>query len=134
VNFHPNLYTNPYLVLKGICSGFFWFGFGFWLFCFFFFFFFFFLRQGTNTYASEDDVELLICSRNCGGHLYVTVKGLCSQKPSPEGGPNQDCLGDQGVLAQTTPANQELLFRRDAFLGPIGNGWEVLKELAAVFR
>lgn len=36
---------------------------------------------------------------------------------------------------QTMPANQEeLLFRRDAFLGPMGRGWRVLKELAAVFR
>jgi hypothetical protein len=32
------------------------------------------------------------------------------------------------------PANQELLFRRDSFLGPIGHKWRVLKELAAVFR
>jgi len=34
---------------------------------------------------------------------------------------------------QTMPANQEPLFRRDAFLGPIGFGWRLLKELAAVF-
>jgi hypothetical protein len=32
------------------------------------------------------------------------------------------------------PANQELLFKRDAFLGPMGSRWRVLKELAAVFR
>jgi hypothetical protein len=50
----------------------------------------------------------------------------------------EDCLRDQGLLAQT--ANQELLFRSDAFLGPIGHGGAgggggaVLKELAAVFR
>jgi hypothetical protein len=32
------------------------------------------------------------------------------------------------------PVNQQLLFRRDAFLGPMGHGWRALKELAAVFR
>jgi hypothetical protein len=34
----------------------------------------------------------------------------------------------------TVPANQELLFKRDALLGPMGCRWRVLKELAAVFR
>jgi hypothetical protein len=46
----------------------------------------------------------------------------------------EDCLRDQGLLVQTMPANQELLFRRDAFLRPMGCRWRVLKELAAVFR
>ena len=32
----------------------------------------------------------------------------------------EDCLRDQGFLAQRMPANQEVLFRRDAFLGPMG--------------
>jgi hypothetical protein len=31
------------------------------------------------------------------------------------------------------PDNQELLFGRDAFLGRMGHGWRVLKELAAAF-
>jgi hypothetical protein len=35
----------------------------------------------------------------------------------------EDCLRDQGLLVQTMPASQELLFRRDAFLGPMG-AWE----------
>jgi hypothetical protein len=43
-------------------------------------------------------------------------------------------LKDQGLLMQTMPANQELLFRRDAFLEPMGCRWRVLKEFAAVFR
>ena len=34
---------------------------------------------------------------------------------------------------QTMPVNWELLFRIDAFLGPKGPWWRVLKELAAVF-
>ena len=46
----------------------------------------------------------------------------------------EDCMRDQGLLVQTMAANQELLFRRDAFLGPMGYGWRILKELAAVFR
>jgi hypothetical protein len=46
----------------------------------------------------------------------------------------EDCLRDQGLLAQTTPPCPELLFRRDGFLGPIGCGWRELKELGAVFR
>ena len=46
----------------------------------------------------------------------------------------EDCLREQGLLAQTMPANQELLFRRDAFLEPMGRGWRILKELAALFR
>lgn len=31
------------------------------------------------------------------------------------------------------PANQQLLLRTDAFLGPMGYGWRVLKELAVTF-
>ena len=40
----------------------------------------------------------------------------------------EDCLRDQGLLAQTMPANQELLFKRDAFLGPLGVWVEGIKE------
>jgi hypothetical protein len=43
----------------------------------------------------------------------------------------EDCLRDQGLLTRAMPANQELLFRRDGFLGLMGHGWRVLKELAA---
>jgi hypothetical protein len=32
----------------------------------------------------------------------------------------EDCLRDEAFLVQTMPANQELLFRRDAFLEPMG--------------
>ena len=39
----------------------------------------------------------------------------------------EDCLRDQGLLVQTMPANQELLFRRDAFLGPMGAWVEGIK-------
>jgi hypothetical protein len=46
----------------------------------------------------------------------------------------EDCLRDQGLLTQIMPANQELLFGRDAFLGPMGQGWKVLKELTEAFR
>lgn len=34
---------------------------------------------------------------------------------------------------QATPANQQLLFGRDACWGPRGCGWRVLKELATMF-
>lgn len=46
----------------------------------------------------------------------------------------ENYLRNQGLLMQTIPPNQELLFRKDAFLGPIGHGWRILKELAAWFR
>lgn len=46
----------------------------------------------------------------------------------------EDCLRDQGLVTQTVPANQELLFRRDDVLGPTGCRWRVLKDLAAAFR
>ena len=46
----------------------------------------------------------------------------------------EDFLRDQGLLTQTMPANWDLLFRRDAFWGPMGHKWKVLKELAAEFR
>jgi hypothetical protein len=46
----------------------------------------------------------------------------------------EDCLRNQGLLKQTVLANRELLFRRDALLGPRGHKWSVLKKLAAVFR
>jgi hypothetical protein len=42
----------------------------------------------------------------------------------------EDYLRDQGLLVQTMPTNQDLLFRKGASLGPT----RVLKELAAVFR
>ena len=36
----------------------------------------------------------------------------------------EDCLREQGLLVQIMLANPELLFRRDAFLGPRGaGGW-----------
>lgn len=44
---------------------------------------------------------------------------LGTEKVAPAGGPIEDCLRDQGLLVQTMAANQELLFRRDAFLGPM---------------
>jgi hypothetical protein len=46
----------------------------------------------------------------------------------------ENFLSDQELLGQTMPANQELLFRRDVFLGSMGHGWSVLKKLAAAFR
>jgi hypothetical protein len=46
----------------------------------------------------------------------------------------EDCLRDQGMQLQTMPANRELLFRRDLFLGPMGKGWRVLKVLSDVLR
>jgi hypothetical protein len=45
-----------------------------------------------------------------------------------------DYLREQGLLVQTTPDKWELLFRRDAFLGPMRLWWSLLKELEAVFR
>ena len=42
-----------------------------------------------------------------------------------------DHLREQGLLVQIMPANQELLFRIDTFLEPIGALVEGLKELAA---
>ena len=39
----------------------------------------------------------------------------------------KDCLREQGLLVQTMPANQELRFRRDAFLGPMGAWVEGIK-------
>ena len=37
-------------------------------------------------------------------------------------------------MIQAMPANQEVLVRRDAFLGLMGLRWWVLKKLAAVYR
>ena len=34
----------------------------------------------------------------------------------------EDYLRNQGLLMRTIPPNQELLFRKDAFLGQIGHG------------
>ena len=42
----------------------------------------------------------------------------------------EDCTRDQELLMQTMPANWKLLFRRDAFLGPMGRRWRVLKAIA----
>ena len=68
--------------------------------------------------------------------LYKFGRGLggTATKASPIGEPIEDCLRGQGLSIQTLPVNWDLLFRRDAFLGPMGHGWRILKELAAVFR
>jgi hypothetical protein len=39
----------------------------------------------------------------------------------------EDCLRDQGLLVQTVPANQELLFRKRCFLGTNGVRVEGIK-------
>jgi hypothetical protein len=39
----------------------------------------------------------------------------------------EDCLRVQGLLVQTMPVSQELLFRRDVFLGPMGAWVEGIK-------
>ena len=39
----------------------------------------------------------------------------------------EDCLGEQGLLVQVMSANQELLFKRDTFLGPMGVWVEGIK-------
>jgi len=46
----------------------------------------------------------------------------------------EDCFRDRGLRVRTMPPNQELVFRRDAFLGPIRAWVRVLKEPAAVLR
>lgn len=43
-----------------------------------------------------------------------------AEKASPAEDLVEDCLRGQGLLVQTISANQELLFRREAFLGPMG--------------
>jgi hypothetical protein len=40
----------------------------------------------------------------------------------------KDCLKEQGLLKQIMPANQELLFRRDAFLESMGAWVEGIKR------
>ena len=39
----------------------------------------------------------------------------------------EDCLREQEFLVKIIPANQELLFRRDAFLEPMGTHMEGIK-------
>lgn len=63
---------------------------------------------------------------NDGGHEVA--------KASPKRRPNWDCLREQELLTQTMPGNRKLLFRSDAFLGPMGRRWRVLKRLTAAFR
>ena len=87
-----------------------------------------------------------LCPRDSGSVVLGSIAGRAGPPLCKHWGPVQpqkhllqedlieDCLRDQGLLVQTMPANWELLFRRDAFLGPMGHGWRVLKELAAVLR
>jgi hypothetical protein len=89
--------------------------------------------------------ENLYLSQGWWSSLYVNAGGGSAMGGQPQMHLLQedlieDCLRDQGLLVQTMPANGELLFRRDAFLGPMGLRWRVLKslqqcsnELAAVF-
>ena len=52
-------------------------------------------------------------------------------KASPARGPNWGLPERPMIAGADNASNQELLLRRDAFLGPMGHGWRVLKELAA---
>ena len=54
------------------------------------------------------------------GHLYVNAGGAHTQKHLLQEYLLEDSLREQGLLVQTMLANQELLFRSDAFLGPMG--------------
>jgi hypothetical protein len=65
---------------------------------------------------------------NGGDHLYVNARGRCGGGTKLQRHLPQEDL----IEAYTRPANQEPLFRRDVFLGPMG--WRVLKDLAAAFR
>ena len=84
--------------------------------------------QSTAPMWEELQQQPLSKHEGCGGGRSQPQRHLLQEDLI------EDCLRDQGLLVQTMPANQELLFRRDAFLGPMGHGWRVLKELAAVFR
>jgi hypothetical protein len=64
--------------------------------------------------------------------LYVNAGASQLQKHLLQQDLIEDCLRDQGLLVQKMPANQELLFRRGAFLGLVGHGWRV--ELLAMLR
>ena len=68
------------------------------------------------------------------GHFHGNAGAAQPQRHLLQEDQTEDCLRDQGLVKQAMPANWELLFRRDAFLGPMGHRWRVLKELAAVFR
>jgi hypothetical protein len=72
--------------------------------------------------------------REAGGGRGRQGEGAQPQRHLRQEDLIEDPLRDQGLLMQKMPANRELLFRRAAFLGPMGHRWKVLKELAAVFR
>jgi hypothetical protein len=55
-------------------------------------------------------------------HQLCSCKGNLLQKDLIE-----DFLRDQGLLAQTMPANLGILFRRDTFFGPTGHRWRILR-------
>ena len=55
------------------------------------------------------------------GHLHVNTGAVHLQKHLLQEDLTEDCLRDQGLLVQTMPANQELLFGSDAFMGPMGS-------------
>jgi hypothetical protein len=74
--------------------------------------------------------------------LYVNAGYCAATKASPARAPNwglpvtpaflqvdliEDCLREQGLLVQIMPANQELLFRIDTFLEPMGVWVEGIK-------
>jgi hypothetical protein len=84
--------------------------------------------------AKQCKRNLGYCFRNTSDHLYLNARAMQLQRHLLLEELMEDWLRDQGLLTQTIPANQELLFRRDAFLGPMRSGWRVLKELEAEFR
>jgi hypothetical protein len=69
----------------------------------------------------------ILVAGTAGPPLCKPIGAMQPQKHLQEENLIEDCLRDQGLLVQTMPDNQELLFQRDAFLGPMGHRWRVLK-------
>ena len=90
--------------------------------------------MGVNNVEAMAPQKGQKCKTNRGCHLYVNAGDAHPQRHLLQEDLIKDYLRDQELLTQTTPANWELMFRRDALLGPMGLGWRVLKELAAAFR
>lgn len=77
------------------------------------------------------------CVAGTVGHLYVNARAPCTRKSIKQLLQKdliEDCLRKQGLLVQTMLANQELLFRREAFLGPMGAQMEGIKGTCSVVQ
>ena len=88
-------------------------------------------EQGRKTVRARGSKWLQgDCHPNTARKLCTGTHSACDSMDKSHEDLIEDCLREQGLLVQVTPANQELLFRIDTFLGPM---WAWVEGIKGIF-